>query len=564
MLVRFVGPPGRIQRRFAVSRSTQRRIENVKRRIVYAAGRTAVATRPRRASFERSSGLLSDGLGRAHGSQPGRYDMVGEPGPAPDRRQIGAARGNMQRPILIVLKNIGSLTLGSLFGRLLNFVVVAIMVRTAGTEGLGGYATATAVAGYFVILSDVGLSGRLVRESAACPDSASDEYSRSLGIKLVTTFVCAVLLAVLAFTLPYESWVLDLLVLLSVANVVRSFSQINHSIFRARELMELEALSTFVHAVVFGSAVTVLLLDLPIVFVGWSAIAAAVVQLILTSVIVTRFVPLRITIPPDWATTRDTAPYTAASAAEIAFLQSDVVVLSFIASQSLIGEFASITRLLFLAAVVPMFLNLAIVPVWSRIFGRDEVERFRRLTTASLQTLTILAGAGVVSLTAVSKILLRLVYGEGFEELSNLLVLGSLYLLFNFVNSGVSVPLVSAGRQAIRAKAMLIGIFVKVGLVFFLVPSLGVAGALLALVLAEVALMAVQLYRLSDVITAFPLAKTWAWVVGGIVPSFLLYAVLTARGDDWLAALLPILLYTGVVFASRDVPKLVAVVREFR
>ena len=70
-----------------------------------------------------------------------------------------AVAGN--NPILVIVKNIGALTAANLLGRLLNFVIVAVVARTAGVEGLGGYATANAVAGFVLILSDVGLAPRL-------------------------------------------------------------------------------------------------------------------------------------------------------------------------------------------------------------------------------------------------------------------------------------------------------------------------------------------------------------------------------------------------------------------
>ena len=470
----------------------------------------------------------------------------------------------MQHPIFRILKNTGSLTLANVFGRLLNFVVVAILIRSVGTEGFGGYATAVAVSGYFLILADIGLAGRLVRQAAAFPDSESDEYSHSMGIKLVTTALCVVVLVILAYVLPYERWVKELFILLTVSNLIRSYSQLNHAIFRARERMELEALSTCVQAVIYSSAVALLLLGFPIIIVGWASVASVSAQLILNFVIVRRFIPIRITLPPHWATLRNTAPYTAAAVAESAFLQSDIVVLSFIASQSLIGEFASVSRLLAVVAVFPLFLNHSIMPIWSRVFGRDDPLLFRKITTTSLQMLTIIAGASVVGLAALSKLVLHLVYGEGFEELSTLLVVGAVYLLFHFMNFGISVPIVSSGRQVIRAQSMTIGVFVKIGLILAITPSFGAIGAMIALVIAEATVMLLQAYRIREVIEMGLLAKTWAWVVGGIGISLLLYSELLSQGSEWLAATLPILLYATLIFVSKDVPKLIAVIKESR
>ena len=53
------------------------------------------------------------------------------------------------------------------------------------------------------------------------------------------------------FVLPYEPWVRDLTILFSISWLIRSYTQMNHSVVRAREHMELEAVSVLVQTVVF-------------------------------------------------------------------------------------------------------------------------------------------------------------------------------------------------------------------------------------------------------------------------------------------------------------------------
>ena len=67
-----------------------------------------------------------------------------------------------------------------------------------------------------------------------------------------------------------------------------------------------------------------------------------------------------------------------------------------------------------------------------------------------------------------------------------------------------------------------------------------------------------------EVIEMGLLAKTWAWVVGGIGISLLLYSELLSQGSEWLAATLPIFLYAMVILVSKDVPKLIGVIQKSR
>ena len=111
---------------------------------------------------------------------------------------------------------------------------------------------------------------------------------------------------------------------------------------------------------------------------------------------------------------------------------------------------------------------------------------------------------------------------------------------------------------------MTIGVFIKIGLILAITPPFGAIGAMIALVISEAIVMFLQVYRMRDVILGNLLVKTWAWVVGGIGISLLLYTELLSRGSEWLAATLPILLYAMVILGSRELPKLIAVIKESR
>lgn len=475
---------------------------------------------------------------------------------------MAVARNN---PILVIVKNVGALTAANLLGRLLNFVIVAIVARTSGAEGLGGYATANAVAGFILIFADIGLAPRLVREASRDPECTANVYARSMGAKTATTAGIGLLLVAFAFVLPYEPWVRELTLLLSVSWLIRSYTQINHSVVRAREHMELEALSVLVQALVFmAGAGLCFYRDLPLTSIGWAAIVAAVAQLVVSWRLTQRFTETRIPMRPDWPTLGKAAPYAATGLAAVAFAQSNVVILSLIATQALVGEFTSVSRILVLASVFPQLVNLAIVPASSRVYGQSDPVRFRRLTTASLRLLTALAGAGAVLLVSVSRPLVRWIYGPELEPLFPYLQLGTLYLVFQFASGALGMALTASGRQGQRAAATVIAVVITVVLVLVLTPLFGVLGAVLALILSELALVVAEALPAWDLLDHRDLFANLAWVTGGGGLAVGAHLWLAAAAMPWLAVAVPCALYAAVIFASREPTKLLAVMRARR
>jgi O-antigen/teichoic acid export membrane protein len=469
----------------------------------------------------------------------------------------------MSNPILVIAKNIGALTAVNLLGRLLNFAVVAIVARTYGAEGLGGYATATAVSGFFLVLADLGLSSRLVREAARDPDRTGRVYARSMSVKTLTSLTACLVLVGLFFVLPYEPWVRNLIVLLAISWMIRSYTQMNHSVVRAKEHMELEAVSVLVQNVLFiGGALACLLFGFSLVALGWAAIGAALAQLAVSAAIARRFSPLRLTGRPHWQTMRDAAPFSATLLSSIAFGHSNVVVLSLIASQTLVGEFSSVSRVLLLASVVPQLVTLAVVPAFSRVYGRDDAARFRRLTTASLRILLIAAGAGAVALVAASHLVMRLVYGEELESLHPLLQLGTLYLVFQFTSAPLGMALTAAGRQGARARAIVIALAATVPMILVLTPLLGVLGAVIALVASQLVLAVASAVPLRDLLAPGDLFRNAAWVAAAGGLAVACHFWLAAAGQPLLAVVAPLAVYPAVLLPSGELPKLLEIARQ--
>ena len=90
--------------------------------------------------------------------------------------------------------------------------------------------------------------------------------------------------------------------------------------------------------------------------------------------------------------------------------------------------------------------------------------------------------------TTTSETILTIIYGREHVYLAPILNIGTVFIVFKFMNLSIGYTLTSANRQKQRAWAVLVGLIVTIVLVIVLVPSMGVTGAILALVISEVSL----------------------------------------------------------------------------
>jgi len=394
----------------------------------------------------------------------------------------GPARTGLQK----ILMNMAFITGANLSGRVLSLLLHAVLARFFGPEGLGGYFTAAAVAVYFVFIVDFGLSPRLAREGAIGPGRLAEEYADALGLKLFTGGLAFLGLISVYFVLPYEDWVRELCVLLGCASIIRSFSYLNESVCRARERLDLEAVSGLTGAVSFVAFSMVLIVrGFPVYTVGFALIAANCLQLVISSILARRLVALGAHLPPRWSIGRAALPYATTSLTFLAFAQIDVLLISLIETQEFVGRYASLSRLLLVAGSVGALAGAALLPTLSRLYGSVKVERFRELVSESVRGVLLLSGFAMLGLIVVAKPLIVGIYGEAFADLSPMLQMGSVYLVFSLTVAVLGVILTAVGRQGDRARSMLIGLAVTVVLVLTLVPAFGILGAVAAMAGSE-------------------------------------------------------------------------------
>ncbi|MCP5056935.1 MAG: oligosaccharide flippase family protein [bacterium] len=354
---------------------------------------------------------------------------------------------------------------------------------------MGGYATAVSVALAFLLLSDLGLSPRLVRDASADPEQAVALFRESLGLKLILLVPAALAIIAGGLWLPYPAELRQLVVLMGLAAILQSFGQLNEALLRSRETMHWEALGALLQSLLTTLLALVAIgLGFSLFWVGVARILGAAANLALSSFVVRR--DLRPRMPADaLPTLRSALPYMATASMNLAYGQIDVALLSLVATQNQVGEYAMISRIVLVAGTFASTGAASFLPALARSFT-TAAANFRRMAGTAVGVAAGLGAFGSAALAFLGPWLLVVAYGEGFATLEPLFLAATAYVLFRFLSAALGLVLTASGRQSARARSIFIGLIATLVLVLGCVPIWGVAGAVGALVGSEMILVA--------------------------------------------------------------------------
>ncbi len=388
-----------------------------------------------------------------------------------------------------IVRNVGVLTGAQLIARALNFVLLAALARSLGSEGAGGYATAVSVSLIVLLVSDLGLSPRLIREASADPERRLPLFHDTLAWKLALVPLTGLGIAAAALFLPYPAEVRGLVVWMGAAAILLSFAQTNEALLRAREAMHWEALASIAQSVLTtGLTLALLLAGGGLLVTGAARVMGALASLALTGFVLRR--DLSFGGRRERATLQGALPYLSTASMNLAYGQIDILLLSLVTSQSAVGEYALISRIVLVAGTFASTGAAGFLPTLARAFAREGDARFRQLTAAALGAAAVAGILAALGLRAVGGFVITLAYGDAFAHLVPLFATATTYVLLRFLSAALGMVLTAADRQGTRATCILLGLVATVVLIVLWVPSRGVEGAIDALVASELTLVA--------------------------------------------------------------------------
>lgn len=388
-----------------------------------------------------------------------------------------------------LLPNFAVLLTAHLLSKGTTLISLFLLGRYLGDQAFGRYAIAFAIPIALEALGDLGTSQTLIRDGAGRPDAVRRDAVGLVPAKLVLAalLVGASVMASRLLDLPSE--IAEMVLYLSLAKALDSFTILARSVFEAFERMDYEAASLVFDAVVRLALIVFSLLN-GFGLVGLSkamVVSSAIVLAATVAVTVHRFIGLR-----HWSFDhRRTLAVLAAGLplATVWFFEGlafrvDTIIVGRVLGDEAAGLFGAAVRLVEPLLIVPLVMAMTMLPVISRhvLERRDTVGR---LFQAGLKLALLAAIVECVVLIGLAHEITAVTFGPEFEAAGRILRILAL-ALFPLVIRVMLVNVMTAIRaQRALLVAQITGTVTNVGLALVLVPAIGANGAVMAILVGE-------------------------------------------------------------------------------
>jgi O-antigen/teichoic acid export membrane protein len=432
-------------------------------------------------------------------------------------------------------------------------LVFVLLARTLGPDGLGRYALVVSLFNIATALADLGTTSLLSRDLAA-PSSRPQVVGCFVLFRLALSGAVSVLAAAMAAALAPPG---DLALLLACCALVPlSAARFFDPVFQVYGRPFLSAWLALGYAAIMP-ALTALALVLSsdparwavIAYAGSGALYGGAGALMLIRLVRPRF--LAVNAADVWDLAAHAMPLGVSSLLGILTLRLDVVLLGWLGTSTMVGEYNAAFRFFDLGVAV---IVTALTPLVS-VFAHLAAQGGARLRDAFLPVLQVTtAGCLLAALIApaLSPTILSLLYGPAYlvaapvlDVLAWKLAAGSVNLLL------VSLLMTVASIRFVWITAVA-GLACNIGLNLLLIPRFGIMGAAAAALLAEAPQIAVTLAMFSRALQ-WPMHRGWGRRLGATALATLI-ALHACPGPGVVRAVAATAVFLGMLRLLRAMP----------
>jgi len=366
-------------------------------------------------------------------------------------------------------------------------VMVLILARLLGAAGYGQFVTVLAVASFFTPLAGLGLQGVLLRDGARTPRLLPEQIGAALDLWWRSTAVFGLAgVAVALWVLPANAsvpavagFVVAEVASSSLVELIARVEQSQHlanrfgAILTGLTLARLTGLAGY--AFFFKANVS-----------GWMGVYAAASLGYATALYIWLFATRRPLRPrrTRWVLVREGMPFAVGALSMRLQAEFNKPVLAQL-GYAQAGNYSAAQRVVDLASLPLLAMQEAL---WSRLYASADPRRRMVKTGGALVTLALLGGV-ILTLSAP---LLPTVLGPGFEHTAVVLVWLAWLPTVQAVRNLANVYLVATHRAHVLTGTYVTGGIASMLLTTVLVAVHGMAGAVAAAYLTEVAILTAQ------------------------------------------------------------------------
>ncbi len=376
-----------------------------------------------------------------------------------------------------------------------NFLFLLLFLLTArylGAASLGAIALGMAVGTALAFALNLGINSVAIRRIATEPETAARTAAQLMLCRLGICAAGIALLVPLVLLTMEDSLQRSMVLLFSLSGVLRSISMSSRALLQAVDRFSWESV------VVFLDAAAILGFGWLVLHLGGGEVGLAQVFVVVRALIAAGYLVItpRLFDGLRWRFDAQIAgwllrtgwPLGVAIALSALFWQMDILMISAWSTAVSAGIFSAAFRIVEGLRMIPDTLGSAFYPRLATS-GPGDPAGFNAVFARGCRYMMIAGAAAGVALAAFGPWIVRLLYGDSFDEAGDVLMALAALPLMLFFGTFAFVGLRALGRESLVMYVMVLAVGAKLVLGFLLVRRHGVDGATLTAIGGTVVFM---------------------------------------------------------------------------
>lgn len=387
-----------------------------------------------------------------------------------------------------IAKNTGALLSATLVRMASTFILMLIIARYQGPEGIGTYSIVISLFWFFAKIAPAGLEPLIVREVSK-DKSKANAYLTNGSLIALAVSVCMVLVMIIFVNIiGYSKEIVLSTYFISGALIITTITVILRSIFIAfdkAEYVMVGSLAEHTFKLVFGLLVLILGYGIPSLIL---IVSVSTVVSLLFSIWFMQKKCVRLKIDFDITLCKSTLkilPTFTGMQVFTAFSGNiTVIVLSVMMSVEEVGYYSIAMRLVNMFLLVVQNYRLAIQPTAARTF-EVSLDSLRKFCIKSLKYVLMLTIPATIGMMILAPRVLVLFFTEKFLVSSPLLRILVWTLPINGLSFVFTSILIASNEQKKNLYVTAVSTILRIALAFLLIPFFGYFGAAFAVILGD-------------------------------------------------------------------------------
>ncbi|NJD23626.1 MAG: flippase [Melioribacter sp.] len=386
-----------------------------------------------------------------------------------------------------------------------SFFLMMFLPRYLGADAYGRLYFAISLTMLGGLIIDLGFSNYFVKEVARDRTKVNLFFMNGVGLRIIAWLIAMIIMFLYVYSTGYTSEMLTLLLILGFQKLLETISDLAHRIFQSFERLSFRSIAVIIERVSLSAiSVTMLLLGYGVITIAWVMTFSTLLNFLTCLFLLPRLVTMkmRITVSSWMELIRGSLPFLISTFFSFVYYRIDVIMLSAMTNDSVVGWYGAPYRLFDTMMFFPSILQMAVFPVFSRLWKQSRDDFFIN-ARRSLDATIIIGFLIAFCLIALSRPIVDLLFGlEHYSNSVILLQVLALTLPLVYANFILGTVDTSSDKQKELSIVSIIATFINIGLNFWLIPLFqkfsgnGAIGAGIATLITEICVLVMFGYLL--------------------------------------------------------------------